>query len=102
MFKVGETYTFKEVDAPKDYKLAKDKRITIKDTGKVQKLSVVDIKIPTVPDIPKTGFISDTARIVISIICLIVILGCYCSLRVKDKSKYKMNQEDKDSEENNK
>lgn len=102
VFKVGETYTFKEVDAPKDYKLAKDKKITIKDTGKVQKISVVDIRIPTVPDIPKTGFISDTARIVISIICLVVILGCYCSLRVKDKSKYKMNQEDKDSEENNK
>lgn len=102
VFKVGETYTFKEVDAPNDYQLAKDKKITIKDTGKIQKISVVDIRIPTVPDIPKTGFISDTARIVISIICLIVIFGCYCSLRVKDKSKYKMNQEDKDSEENNK
>ena len=32
MFKAGETYTFKEVDAPEHYKVAKDKKIRIKDT----------------------------------------------------------------------
>ena len=31
---------FKEVDAPEHYKAAKDKKIRIKDTGKVQKRTV--------------------------------------------------------------
>lgn len=42
--KVGETYTFKEVKAPKGYELAKPVKYKIKDTGKVQKISVKDSK----------------------------------------------------------
>ena len=40
IFKAGEIYTFKEVDAPEHYKVAKDKKIRIKDTGKVQNLQL--------------------------------------------------------------
>ena len=62
VLKVGETYTFKEVDAPENYKVAKDVSITIKDTGKVQKLSAVDARIPVVPDTPQTGREDATVR----------------------------------------
>lgn len=51
---VGETYTFKEVEAPKGYKLAKAVKYTVKDTGEVQKVSVTDEKQPK-PHIPQTG-----------------------------------------------
>ena len=51
---VGETYTFKEVEAPKGYKLAKDVKYTIKDTGELQKVSVMDERQPK-PHVPQTG-----------------------------------------------
>ena len=51
---VGETYTFKEVEAPKGYKLAKAVKYTVKDTGEVQKVSVTDEKQPK-PHVPQTG-----------------------------------------------
>lgn len=51
---VGETYTFKEVEAPKGYKLAKDVKYTIKDTGELQKVSVTDERQPK-PHVPQTG-----------------------------------------------
>ncbi|MCM1244613.1 MAG: SpaA isopeptide-forming pilin-related protein [Roseburia sp.] len=38
----GETYTFREKKAPENYEKAADIKITVKDTGKVQKLKVVD------------------------------------------------------------
>lgn len=37
---VGETYTFKETSAPSGYRLAKPVKVTIKDTGDVQKVTV--------------------------------------------------------------
>ncbi len=51
---VGETYTFKEVEAPKGYKLAKDVKYTIKDTEELQKVSVTDERQPK-PRVPQTG-----------------------------------------------
>ena len=42
VLKVGETYTFVEKKAPKNYEKAADVTITVKDTGKVQKLKAVD------------------------------------------------------------
>lgn len=51
---VGETYTFKEVEAPKGYRLAKPIKYMVKDTGEVQEVSVTDKKIPK-PEIPQTG-----------------------------------------------
>ena len=44
-----------EQKAPEHYKKAEDVKITVKDTGKVQKLKVVDERIPEVPDTPQTG-----------------------------------------------
>ena len=52
--KVGETYTFKEIEAPKGYQLAEPVKYTVKDTGEVQKVSVTDKKTPT-PRVPQTG-----------------------------------------------
>ena len=100
IFKAGETYTFKEVDAPEHYKVAKDKKIRIKDTGKVQKLTVTDERIPVVPDTPQTGINGGTAGMAISFISLLLALGCFACVRAKDKSKYNFKKE-KDDEENN-
>ena len=100
MFKAGETYTFKEVDAPEHYKVAKDKKIRIKDTGKVQKLTVTDERIPVVLDTPQTGINGKTAGMVVSLITLLLALGCFACVRAKDKLKYNFKKE-KDDEENN-
>ncbi len=68
--KVGETYTFKEVEAPKGYQLAKEVKYTVKDTGEVQKVSVTDKKTPA-PKVPQTG---GTTPLVAAVI-LLSILG---------------------------
>ena len=100
MFKAGETYIFKEVDAPEHYKVAKDKKIRIKDTGKVQKLTVTDERIPVVPDTPQTGINGRTAGMAVSLISLLLALGCFACVRAKDKSKYNFKQEKDDEEDN--
>lgn len=100
IFKAGETYTFKEVDAPEHYKVAKDKKIRIKDTGKVQKLTVTDERIPVVPDTPQTGINGKTAGMVVSLISLLLALGCFACVRAKDRSKYNFKQEKDDEEDN--
>jgi len=100
MFKAGETYKFKEVDAPEHYKVAKDKKIKIKDTGKVQKLTVTDERIPVVPDTPQTGINGRTAGMAVSLISLLLALGCFACVRAKDKSKYNFKKEKDDEEDN--
>ena len=54
-FSIALHYTFVEEKAPEHYKKAKDVKITVKDTGKVQKVKVVDECIPEIPDTPQTG-----------------------------------------------
>lgn len=100
IFKAGETYTFKEVDAPENYKVAKDKKIRIKDTGKVQKLTVTDERIPVVPDTPQTGINGRTAGMAVSLISLLLALGCFVCVRAKDRSKYNFKKEKDDEEDN--
>lgn len=100
IFKAGETYTFKEVDAPEHYKAARDKKIRIKDTGKVQKLIVTDERIPVVPDTPQTGINGRTAGMAVSFISLLLALGCFACVRAKDKSKYNFKMEKDDEEDN--
>ena len=100
IFKAGETYTFKEVDAPEHYKVAKDKKIRIKDTGRVQKLTVTDERIPVVPDTPQTGINGKTAGMAVSLISLLLALGCFACVRAKDKSKYNFKKEKDDEEDN--
>lgn len=68
---VGETYTFQEVDAPKGYKLAKAVKYTVKDTGKVQEVSVTDEKAPK-PLVPQTGGTTPLAAAMF----LLIISGC--------------------------
>ena len=100
ILKAGETYTFKEVDAPEHYKVAKDKKIKVKDTGKVQKLTVTDERIPVVPDTPQTGINGKTVGMAVSLISLLLALGCFACVRAKDKSKYNFKKEKDDEEEN--
>ena len=100
ILKAGETYTFKEVDAPKHYKVAKNKKIKVKDTGKVQKLTVTDERIPVVPDTPQTGINGKTAGMAVSLISLLLALGCFACVRAKDKSKYNFKKEKDDEEDN--
>ena len=100
ILKAGETYTFKEVSAPEHYKVAKDKKIRIRDTGKLQKLTVVDERIPEVADTPQTGIKGKTTGMMISLISLLMALGCFACVRAKDKSKYNLKQEKKENEEN--
>ena len=100
IFKAGETYTFKEVDAPGHYKVARDKKIRIKDTGKVQKLTVTDERIPVVPDTPQTGINENTAGMAVSLISLLFALGCFACIRAKDRSKYNFKKEKDDEEDN--
>ena len=81
--KVGETYTFKEVEAPKGYQLAKEVKYKVKDTGELQKVSVTDKKTPT-PKVPQTG---GTTPLVVAVI-LLSMLGCagiflFCRKRVR-------------------
>jgi len=53
---VGQTYTITETSAPKGYKTAKPVTYTVKDTAKVQKVSVTDERIPeNRPPVPQTG-----------------------------------------------
>lgn len=68
---VGETYTFKEIKAPKGYKLAEAVKYTVEDTGEVQDICIKDQKEPT-PSVPQTGGMTPFA---ISIIVLFA-LGC--------------------------
>lgn len=52
---VGKTYTFTEVSAPKGYMGGKPVKYTVKDTDEVQKVSVVNERIPEEPKVPQTG-----------------------------------------------
>ena len=79
---------FKEVDAPEHYKAAKDKKIRIKDTGKVQKRTVTDERLPVVPDTPQTGINGNTVGMVVSLFSLLIEIGCFAFVWAKDKSKY--------------
>jgi LPXTG-motif cell wall-anchored protein len=52
----GQTYTFTETSAPKGFTMAEPVTYTVKDTAKVQKVSVTDERIPqTTTSVPQTG-----------------------------------------------
>ena len=68
--KAGETYTFKEIEAPKGYQLAEPVQYTVKDTGEVQKVSVTDKKTPG-PKVPQTGGTTPLVAVI-----LLFLLGC--------------------------
>ena len=75
---VGETYTFKEVEAPKGYKLAKPVKYTIEDTAELQTISITDKKHPK-PPVPQTGLntpLMTAVLILFSLICGAIIAFC--------------------------
>lgn len=80
---VGETYTFKEVEAPKGYRLAKPVKYTVKDTGEVQEISVTDKKIPK-PKVPQTG--GTTPFAVLAVLFFVLGSGGFIMVRRKKKA----------------
>ena len=80
---VGETYTFKEVEAPKGYRLAKPVKYTVKDTGEVQEISVTDKKIPK-PKVPQTG--GTTPFAVVAVLFFVLGSGGFIMARRKKKA----------------
>ena len=84
---VGKTYTFKEVEAPQGYKLAKPVEYTILDTAEVQQIIVKDEKKPK-PKVPQTGGITPFA-ISLAISVIILISGLWYSLRKRGRHEKK-------------
>ena len=64
------------------------------------KLTVTDERIPVVPDTPQTGINGKTVGMVVSLISLLIALGCFACVRAKDKSKYNFKKEKDDEEDN--
>lgn len=79
---VGEIYTFKEVEAPKGYRLAKPVKYMVKDTSEVQEISVTDEKTPK-PKVPQTGGMTPFAAVVV----LLFVLGSGGLIMVRRKKK---------------
>lgn len=85
ILKVGETYMFVEEQAPEHYKKAKDVKITVKDTGKVQKVKAVDERIPEVPDTPQTG--AGRYGIIFALLAMLGVLTTYSCIRINHGKK---------------
>lgn len=56
LFKVGETYTFKEKEVPEGYEKADDVTYTVKDTSEIQIVSMVDQKFGIIRTTTTKGF----------------------------------------------
>ena len=81
--KAGETYTFKETEAPKGYQLAESVQYTVKDTGEVQKVSVTDRRTPK-PKVPQMRGMTP----LVAAVMLMVVLGSgviFCRKRMRAK-----------------
>lgn len=87
ILKADETYTFVEQKAPEHYKKAEDVKITVKDTGKVQKLKVVDERIPEVPGTPQTGNRRNILLYALAILFGIGALTTYSCVRINHRKK---------------
>lgn len=85
ILKAGETYTFVEEQAPEHYKKAKDVKITVKDTGKVQKVKAVDERIPEVPNTPQTG--AGRYGILFALLAMLGMLTTYSCIRINHRKK---------------
>ena len=87
ILKAGETYTFVEAKAPEHYKKAKDVKITVKDTGRVQKVKAVDERIPEVPNTPQTG--AGRYGMLFALLAMLGGLTTYSCIRVNHGKKRK-------------
>lgn len=85
ILKAGETYTFVEEQVPEHYKKAKDVKITVKDTGKVQKVKAVDERIPEIPDTPQTG--AGRYGILFALLAMLGMLTTYSCIRINHGKK---------------
>ena len=74
-----------------NYKEAKNVKITVKDTGKIQKIKVVDERIPEVPDTPQTGY---NKSIYLYVLALLFGIGMLAKcLNVKNRYRKKQDEE---------
>lgn len=85
ILKAGETYTFVEEQAPEHYKKAKNVKITVKNTGKVQKVKAVDERIPEVPDTPQTG--AGRYGLIFALFAMLGMLTTYSCIRINHGKK---------------
>ncbi len=88
----GETYTFTETSAPSGYKIAKDIKVTVRDTGKVQKVTVTDEAIADTPSIPQTGGMTPSA--ILSLLVL-ACAGAFLILSIKRRKVIKPHEKEK-------
>ena len=56
------TYTLREVTAPKGYEVAEDVKFTVKETGEIQKVAMVDAPKETKTSTPSSGGSSSTPK----------------------------------------
>ena len=56
------TYTLREVTAPKGYEVAEDVKFTVKETGEIQKVAMVDAPKETKTSTPSSGSSSSTPK----------------------------------------
>lgn len=69
---VGETYTFRETEAPNGYKLAGPVEYTVLDTPEIQQIVVKDEKKPK-PKVPQTGGV--TPFVLSVIVSILIFIG---------------------------
>lgn len=88
----GETYTFEETEVPEGYKKPEKLKYTVKDTGEIQKIKVVNEKIT---ETPKTGiFINKLPRIICTVLFLAAVLTDTLILMSKRKRRIKVEKEE--------
>ena len=56
------TYTLREMTAPKGYEVAEDVKFTVKETGEIQKVAMVDAPKETKTSTPSSGGSSSTPK----------------------------------------
>ena len=74
------TYTLREVTAPKGYEVAEDVKFTVKETGEIQKVAMVDAPKETKTSTPSSSSqrqrsnpeTGDTTNVVLWIVLMIV------------------------------
>lgn len=84
VFTAGETYRFVEAYTPKGYETAAELEYTVKDTGEIQKIEIIDEKTP---DTPKTGIFTNKMPTIIFMGLLLVAIIFNCMVIVSKRKK---------------
>ena len=93
------TYTLREVTAPKGYEVAEDVKFTVKETGEIQKVAMVDAPKETKTSTPSSSSqrqrsnpeTGDTTNVVLWIVLMIVagiFVGAFWALKKDIENQY--------------